>query len=202
MTREGKNIDRDAPRAEYPRPQFKRNSYFSLNGEWDFRADKSERIPENYPEKILVPFSVETPLSGIMRTVVADDVLHYRKVFRIPANLLGKRLLFHFEAVDQVADVYLNGVFLLHHEGGYMPFEAEAVCQTETNELAVSVKDDTSSISYPRGKQSNDPKGIWYTPTSGIWGNVWFEVLPDQAIVSLQITPLFDEKQVRIALAF
>ena len=202
MTREGKNIDRDAPRAEYPRPQFKRNSYFSLNGEWDFRVDKSERIPENYPEKILVPFSVETPLSGIMRTVVADDVLHYRKVFRIPANLLGKRLLFHFEAVDQVADVYLNGVFLLHHEGGYMPFEAEAVCQTETNELAVSVKDDTSSISYPRGKQSNDPKGIWYTPTSGIWGNVWFEVLPDQAIVSLQITPLFDEKQVRIALAF
>ena len=122
MTREGKNIDRDAPRAEYPRPQFKRNSYFSLNGEWDFRVDKSERIPENYPEKILVPFSVETPLSGIMRTVVADDVLHYRKVFRISANLLGKRLLFHFEAVDQVADVYLNGVFLLHHEGGYMPF--------------------------------------------------------------------------------
>lgn len=117
-------------------------------------------------------------------------------------EFIGKRVLFHFEAVDQIADVYLNGRLVAHHEGGYIPFEAETECLPEENEILLLVRDDTSSTSFPRGKQSSNPGGIWYTPTSGVWGNVWAEVLPEKAILSLQITPLFDEKQVRIIANF
>ena len=197
-TSEGSKIDLASPRNEYPRPQMVRNSYFSLNGEWDFCLNKDKSNFVVYNDKIIVPFSVETPLSGINKKVEKDDFLHYRKVFTFPKEFIGKRVLLHFEAVDQIAEVYFNGVHLGRHEGGYLPFEFEIAGTEGENELLVCVQDDTSSPIYPRGKQSLASGGVWYNPTSGIWGNVWLEAIPKEAIRGLKITPDFDSKQVAI----
>ena len=202
FTPEGIKMDSSSPRNEYPRPQMVRDSYFSLNGEWEFKLDKKQDNPEEYPEQIIVPFAIETPLSGVNRSAEKDDFLHYRKKFALPNRFVGKRILLHFEAVDQIAEVSLNGKLLGHHEGGYLPFEFEFVGEDGTNELIVRVQDDTSSSLYPRGKQSCAPKGIWYTPTSGIWGNVWLEAIPKGAIRVLKIEPDFDRKQASVQVAF
>ena len=158
--------------------------------------------PENYSEKIVVPFSVETPLSGVCREVKKDDCMHYRKVFSLPDDFLGKRVLLHFEAVDQVADVWVNGELLGHHEGGYLPFDVEFFPRKKENEIVVLVKDDTSSHVFQRGKQSLSSDGIWYTPTSGIWGNVWMEAVPNEAIRRIVINPNYDEKKVSVSIDF
>ncbi len=198
LTLEGKKIDRLCPRGEYPRPQMERESYFCLNGEWEFALDKKREMPEIYTDKILVPFAIETPLSGIEKIPEKDDFLHYRKRFALPDEFLGKRILLHFEAVDQVAEVFLNGKFLGKHEGGYLPFEFEVDSVQKENELLVCVQDDTASPIYPRGKQSLSSRGIWYTSTSGIWGSVWLEAIPKEAIRALKIEPDFDAKIVKI----
>lgn len=200
MTHEGAVLNRSCPRSEYPRPQFQRDSYFCLNGAWEFCKDQNPENPSSYPETILVPFSVETPLSGVEKKVGPDDFLHYRKTFTAPEEFVGKRVLIHFEAVDQIADVYLNGVLLTHHEGGYIPFEIEVASLKKENELVVMAKDDTSSPFFPRGKQSDKPSGIWYHPTSGIWGSVWMEAIPEKAVRCMKITPRFDEKKVSFQL--
>ena len=201
LTSEGKKIDRHCPRGEYPRPQMERKSYFSLNGEWDFCLNKERETPKDYPSKILVPFAMETPLSGIEKVPAKDDFLHYRKRFSLPKEFIGKRVLLHFEAVDQVAEVSLNGKALGRHKGGYLPFEFEIESAQEDNELLVCVQDDITSPIYPRGKQSLDSKGIWYTSTSGIWGCVWLEAIPKEAIRVLKIEPDFDSKKVKITVA-
>ncbi len=198
LTSEGKKIDRRRPRGEYPRPQMERESYFSLNGEWEFCLNKERETPKDYPSKILVPFAMETPLSGIEKVPAKDDFLHYRKRFSLPKEFVGKRVLLHFEAVDQVAEVFLNGKTLGRHEGGYLPFEFEIESAQEENELLVCIQDDITSPIYPRGKQSLGSKGIWYTSTSGIWGCVWLEAIPKEAIRVLKIEPDFDSKKVKI----
>ena len=196
MTHEGEALNRCCPRSEYPRPQFQRDSYFCLNGAWEFCKNQSPEHPSSYPKTILVPFSVESPLSGVKEKVGPHDFLHYRKTFSAPEGFAGKRVLIHFDAVDQVADVYCNGVLLGHHEGGYIPFEVEVPSLEQENELILLVKDDTSSPFFPRGKQNDRPGGIWYHPTSGIWGSVWMETIPEKAVRSMKITPRFDEKKV------
>ncbi len=198
LTLEGKKIDRLCPRGEYPRPQMERESYFCLNGEWEFALDKKRETPEIYTDKILVPFAIETPLSGIEKIPEKDDFLHYRKRFALPDEFLGKRILLHFEAVDQVAEVFLNGKFLGKHEGGYLPFEFEVDSVQKENELLVCVQDDIASPIYPKGKQSLSSRGIWYTSTSGIWGSVWLEAIPKETIRALKIEPDFDAKIVKI----
>lgn len=200
-TSEGLKINKACPRSEYPRPQMVRDSYFCLNGEWEFCQNKEKSSFVAYSSKITVPFAVETPLSGVGGKVEKDDYLHYRKIFALPKGFIGKRVLIHFDAVDQVADVFFNGVHLGRHLGGYLPFEFEVEGKKGENELLVCVKDDTSSSIYPRGKQSLSSGGIWYTPTSGIWGNVWLEAIPKEAIRSLRITPDFDAKSVDIEVA-
>ena len=198
FTSEGKKVDSNCPRNEYPRPQMKRDSYFSLNGDWDFCLNKDKENPKNYPDKVLVPFAIETPLSGIEKVPSKDDYLHYKKRFSLPKEFVGKRVLLHFEAVDQIAEVFLNGKFLGRHEGGYLPFEFEIESAKEENELIVCVQDDITSPIYPKGKQSLASNGIWYTSTSGIWGNVWLEAISKEAIRVLKIEPEFDFKQVKI----
>lgn len=202
FTAEGKKVDPQCPRSEYPRPQMERDSYFSLNGKWDFCLNKQKENPAAYPDEVLVPFAIETPLSGIEAVPEKDDYLHYRKRFTFPKRFVGKRILLHFEAVDQIAEVFLNGEFLGKHEGGYLPFEFEVEAAQEENELVVRAQDDIGSPIYPRGKQSRVSRGIWYTSTSGIWGNVWLEAIPKGAIRSLKIEPDFDSKQAKIQVGF
>lgn len=202
-TLEGKRIDLNCPCAEYPTPQFRRDSYISLNGYWEFSLDEDPVNHVNYPYGIVVPFSVETPLSQIDQSVKKGQFMHYRKFFTLPDDFNVGRVLLHFEAVDQIADVFLNGVKIAHHEGGYLPFTVDCMeLRPGKNELLVDVIDDTSSPIYPRGKQSLKPSGIWYTATSGIWGSVWLESVPNEVIQSIKIDPDYDHKQVRIRVKF
>lgn len=201
-TRIGEAISTTSPLSEYPTPQFRRRSYLSLNGPWDFSIVRSGEKPD-YRRRILVPFSVETPLSGIEEKVGKDDVMCYRRYFVLPDGFSHGRVLLHFEAVDQVCDVFLNDVRIAHHEGGYLPFTIDCMeLRRGENELRVEVRDDTDSPIYPRGKQSSKPGGIWYHPTSGIYGSVWLESVPNQVIQRLAITPLFDQKKLSMHVFF
>lgn len=203
FTAEGKKVDTKSPLPDYPTPQFRRDSFFSLNGVWDFAITKSADFPVVYDKTIVVPFAVETPLSGVFSKVGKDDFLHYKLEFSAPSEFCNSRVLLHFEAVDQVCDVFLNGVKIGHHEGGYLPFALDAIgLVSGKNVLQVVVTDDTDSEIFPRGKQMNKRGGIWYTPTSGIWQSVWMERIPNEAIKAIRITPEFDEKTVSVEVKF
>lgn len=198
-----KTIEPGNPLPEYPTPQFVRDSYLSLNGPWELGIDKGGDGPVDYAYSIIVPFAVETIASGVHRRLEPGEALHYRKRFTLPKGFRKERVLLHFEGVDQICDVYLNGVHVTHHEGGYTPFTLDCLELVEgENELRVDVTDDTSSPVYPRGKQKEKPGGIWYTPTSGIWQSVWLESVPNQVIQALEITPLYDEKKVRVRVQY
>ena len=202
-TSEGKKLDTNHPRPDYPTPQFARDSFLSLNGPWDFAIDEDADGNLRVATTVVVPFAVETILSGLERKAAKGQIMHYRKKVTLPEGFNKGRVLIHFEAVDQVCDVYLNGVHIAHHEGGYLPFTADCMeLVPGENTIQVDVVDDTDSPLFPRGKQSSKPKGIWYTSTSGIWGDVWMESVPHQVIQSLKIVPLFDEKKVRVQVRF
>ncbi len=182
------SVSKESPLPEHPNPQFRRDLFLSLNGVWDFEKDQSEFPPAHYSREILVPFAVETLASGIQEPVSADDVLHYRKRFTLPSSFASKRVLLHFEAVDQVCSVTLNGRLLGTHEGGYLPFVIDITDDlAEENELLVMVKDDVTSDVYPRGKQSKDGHGIWYTATSGIYQSVWLEGVEQDRVDSFSM---------------
>ena len=181
-------MDRDLPWNEYPRPSMVRDSFLCLNGRWDF-AISDTGTPEEYKEKILVPFPPESMLSEIGRSTEYKN-LYYRRYFRLPEGFLpeGYRLILHFGAVDQIADVYVNGEKVTHHEGGYLPFYADVTDKLrEENELRVRVRD-TLDLKYPYGKQTKKRGGMWYTPVSGIWQTVWLEAVPENHIKGLKIT--------------
>ncbi|MCR5078673.1 MAG: glycoside hydrolase family 2 [Bacilli bacterium] len=187
------------PRNEYPRPQFRRESFLCLNGKWDFAIGKEELREEGYDKTIVVPFAPETELSGLSRRIEKGEHLHYQKEFVLPKGFAKERTYLHFEAVDQIADVYFNGKKVAHHEGGYLPFSAEVTdCLEEKNVIRVDVYDDVDSDVYPKGKQNNNPRGIWYTPTSGIWGSVWMESVPNTHIERIVLTPNLDEKTLNL----
>ncbi len=171
------------PHDYYPRPQFKRDSFFCLNGEWEF----SEQY-EIYNERITVPFCPESLASGIERRV--GERIFYKRRFTLPDGFVKDRVILHFGAVDQVCEVYLNSVRLGEHTGGYLPFSldvTDALTEGE-NELCVKVTDSLDRR-YPWGKQKDKRGGMWYTPVSGIWQTVWLESLPERAIESIKITP-------------
>ena len=185
---------------EYPRPQLQRKAYINLNGQWDYRIinGKGQVCSSG---SILVPFSPETKLSGTdMHVLLPEESLEYTKEFEIDKVKRAKRLLLHFGAVDQVAHVYLNGINLGSHEGGFTSFTFDITDYVVegNNELKVKVRDYTDRIGYARGKQCIEPSGMWYTAQSGIWQTVWMEWVPDAFVTDLKINPDIDNNKLNM----
>lgn len=184
------------PHPEYPRPQMKRDQWINLNGQWDYVIRyKDEDMPTKYAGKILVPFAVESALSGVGKTVGDQNVLWYRRTVTIPAGMRGKKLLLHFGAVDWQADVYVNGQKAGTHQGGYDPFYFDITAllsKKAEQEIVVKVWDPTDKGPNPRGKQVSNPSGIWYTSVTGIWQTVWLESVPESRIDHLYSVPDLD----------
>lgn len=184
MTKQGKALPQ-TPWNEYPRPMMKRDSFLCLNGKWEFTV-KGKDGEALYNADIVVPFSPESVLSGVDRVFEEEATLLYRKTFSLPTEFQKDRVLLHFGAVDQIARVFLNGVFLTEHIGGYTPFCVELTDNLqEENELVVEVEDRLSKLVLPYGKQCRKRGGMWYTPVSGIWQTVWLESVPKEYIESV-----------------
>lgn len=186
---------------EYPRPIIERPNWKNLNGLWNFAIRPQGSIsPTEYDGKILVPFAVESSLSGVMKEVGAKNEVWYQTDFSIPLNWNDKRMLLHFGAVDWKADVWVNDIKVGSHTGGYAPFSFDITpfLKDASQKLTVRVWDPTSSGTQPRGKQVNEPEGIWYTPVTGIWQTVWLEPVSDHYLERLIITPDIDRNIVKI----
>ena len=202
LTKWGAALDRSCPLPEYPRPQLRRESFYNLNGVWDYAVTPSGDEPEVWDGEIVVPFSPEAPLSGAARGPAKDEYLHYRRGFTLPEGFQKSRVLLHFGAVDQIAEVFVNGVSAAKHSGGYWPFSADitSLLREEENILRVTVRDNADDPTFAYGKQRYKRGGMWYTAQSGIWQTVWLESVPEAYVKSLRITPEFDEARVRIEL--
>ena len=197
----GERLDENRILIEYPRPQMRRDSYLNLNGRWEYAITDSDEPPRCWDGTILVPFSPESALSGVGRTLRPGQTLWYRREVTVPQGFIPRdgRLLLHFGAVDQEAAVYLNGVLLGRHMGGYNAFTLDVTdALGPTNTLVVRVHDDTDAGFHSRGKQKTRRGGIWYTPQSGIWQTVWMEAVPRRYIEGLHIVPLFDRSAVEV----
>lgn len=188
------------PLSEYPRPQMERNddSWQCLNGKWNYAFTRDDKAPEKYDGEILVPFSPECEASGVMRTLTPSQTLWYSR--RVTAEKKGGRILLHFGAVDQTAEVYVNGEKVGSHVGGYTPFSFDITDYVNSSEFVLTVKvtDVSDTASHSRGKQKFRRGGIWYTPQSGIWQTVWLEYVPKDYVKSLLITPLFDSAELEL----
>lgn len=201
MTPWGEHLDENCILTEYPRPQMRRNSYLNLNGRWEYAITDSDELPRRWDGTILVPFSPESALSGVGRSLQPGQTLWYRREVIVPQGFIPTdgRLLLHFGAVDQEAAVYWNGRLLGRHMGGYNAFTLDATdALGPRNSLVVRVHDDTDASFHSRGKQKTRRGGIWYTPQSGIWQTVWMEAVPRHYIESLRIVPLFDQSAVEV----
>ncbi len=201
MTPWAADVTPDTAHREYPRPQMVRQAWQNLNGLWDYAITKADAPrPAEFDGQILVPFPIESALSGVMRGVKPDERLWYRRTFTIPAAWQGQRLLLHFGAVDWHAIVTVNGNTVGQHRGGFDPFTFEITdfVREGENEIVVIVADPTDQGYQPRGKQHLKPHGIWYTPVTGIWQTVWIEPVPATYIRSLKIVPDVDDQSVHV----
>jgi len=202
VTRWAKDVSPDKAWPEYPRPQMVRKEWQNLNGLWDYAiAAKADAQPKDWEGKILVPFPIESALSGVMKKVDEKQTLWYRRTFDVPAAWKGKRILLHFEAVDWETTVTLNGKELGTHQGGYDPFSfdiTDALKADGAQEVVLAVFDPTDAGFQPIGKQRRNPSGIMYTATTGIWQTVWLEPVPSQYIESLRIDPDVDGSSVQV----
>lgn len=195
----------------YPRPQLRRDSFYSLDGRWDIKMGSQHTIPSDWTDTILVPFPPQSILSeydvrykanGRRKQPRIQNHFWYHREFVLPEGFIKDRVLLHFGAVDQTAIVYVNGTELCRNEGGYLPFEADitqALCEG-TNHIAVRVTD-TLSTKYPYGKQCKKRGGMWYTPVSGIWQSVWLESVPQEYIRDIRVTPQLDSVEIRLVCA-
>lgn len=189
----------EKPRQEYPRPQFKRNSYLNLNGIWNYSISNGE-TKNGYDGTILVPYSPETMLSGVMKTVHPEDTLFYKKRFTVPKGFIKDKTLLHFESVDYECTVTLNGKAAGWHRGGFLPFtiDVTAFLKPGENTIEVTVKDPTDTSFGSRGKQTLKPGTIWYPPQSGIWDTVWLESVNTGYIEDITVIPDIDNDQLKL----
>jgi len=201
MTRWAQEISTDNVHSEYPRPQMVRKNWQNLNGLWDYAiVPKDSQQPDTFDGQILVPFPVESALSGVMKPVGQENRLWYKRTFEIPRKWKGQRVLLHFGAVDWDTTVWVNGKEVGSHKGGYDPFTfdiTDALNDAGQQEVVLSVWDPTNTGTQPRGKQVKKPGGIWYTAVTGIWQTVWLEPVAQTYFSSVNITPDVDAGIVR-----
>ena len=200
-TRWTKDVNPENAWPAYPRPQLEREQWQTLNGLWDYAILPLEKEkPDTFDGKILVPYPVESALSGVMKKVSPEQQLWYRTVFSLPEAWDNKRVLLHFEAVDWETEAWLNGQPAGKHRGGYDPFSFDITSQLRAgdNELLLRVWDPTDKGWQPVGKQVLEPGGIFYTSVTGIWQSVWLEPVPETYIDALKLEPGLDAGQLRV----
>lgn len=197
-------VDKNCPLPEYPRPQMVRDSFLNLNGIFDHAiVPKETEWVTDFDGKILVPFAVESLLSGVEKPLSPENRLWYRKAFTIPQDMQGKRILLHFGAVDWQCTVYVNHRLAGQHTGGYCAFSFDItdLLQDGENELVVCVFDPTEEGHQQRGKQVNQTHGFWYTATSGIWQTVWLEAVNPCHVENWRFLPDIDKELIHISTA-
>lgn len=182
-------VSKETPHSEYPRPQLVRSSWQNLNGSWDYAILPKGNLPnKGFTGKITVPFPIESFLSGVQKTVGPENELWYEKTVDLTLDRKGKRVLLHFGASDWETEVWVNGTSVGKHQGGFDSFSfdiTDQLAKTKTQKIRVRVWDPSDSGPQPRGKQVKEPKGIWYTPVTGIWQTVWLETVPESYLASI-----------------
>lgn len=192
-------VDPTNPLPEYPRPQLVRDSWQNLNGQWEYSILAKGSFPEmGFQGQITVPFPVESLLSGVQRTVGPEQELWYEREILLSQDRKNKKTLLHFGAVDWESEVWINGERAGGHQGGFDGFTldiSELLVKGQKQTIRVRVWDPSDAGPQPRGKQVQDPKGIWYTPVTGIWQTVWIETVPIEHITSVNFTTDWESNQ-------
>lgn len=189
LTNWAADVDPLKPWMQYPRPDMVRNDWMNLNGLWDYAITLKDAKPDKWDGSILVPYPIESALSGVRKRVSEKENLWYRKTFSISNVWKKKHILLNFEASDWETTIWIDGKEIGTHRGGYDPFTFDitaALGQSKLHELMVRVWDPTDMGTQPRGKQVSSPGSIWYTPTTGIWQTVWIEPVNDSYIASFR----------------
>ena len=200
-TKWGNNLNQNNIWNEYPRPQLERKDWINLNGLWSYSiTGKNALKPGNLDEKILVPFSLESSLSGVMKNLNEKEILWYYREFKIPENWKNKNILLHFNAVDWKCELFINDIKIGEHIGGYSEFYFDITKKLleGKNKILLKVFDPSDKGYQPVGKQSLNPNGIWYTSISGIWQTVWLEPVSEKYIEKIEINNDFDNKEIKI----